>query len=216
MQRVGETLGMSRLHLFVSSFENPGVNCLGSSSAWAYRPRPNWLLGTDPWASGSPCRKNTARRQQRCWVHKTANILDKMPKNQGKAKSLIHEMYLAPTRKAAMAAYDQFISSYQIKFLKACQCLAKDKEALFPFYDFPAQHWPHLRTTNPIESTFATARLRTQGTKGCGSRIATLTMVFKLGLEAQKHWRRRQGFELIPKVVTGVRFVDGEENPQAA
>src|SRR6476619_1486090 len=108
-------------------------------------------------------------------------------------------MYLAPTRKAALAAYDQFISSYQIKFPKACECLAKDKEVLFTFYDFPAQHWPHLRTTNPIESTFATVRLRTHRTKGCGSRIATLTMVFKLALEAQKHWRRLQGFELIPK-----------------
>jgi transposase-like protein len=123
--------------------------------------------------------------QQRCWVHKTANILDKMPKSvQGKAKQLIHEMYLAPTRKAALAAYDQFISSYQVKFPKACECLQKDKAVLFTFYDFPAQHWSHLRTTNPIESTFATVRLRTQRTKGSGSRIATLTMVFKLGLEA--------------------------------
>jgi putative transposase len=155
--------------------------------------------------------------QQRCWVHKTANVLDKMAKSvQGKAKQLIHEMYLAPTRKAALAAYDQFISSYQAKFPKACQCLEKDKEVLFTFYDFPAPHWRHLRTTNPIESTFATVRLRTQRTKGCGSRIATLTMVFKLGLEAQKHWRRLQGFELIPKVVTGVRFVDGEEQTQEA
>jgi len=125
-----------------------------------------------------------------------------MPKSvQGKAKQLIHDMYLAPTRKAALAAYEQFLSSYQIKFPKACQCLAKAKEVLFSFYDFPAQHWLHLRTTNPIESTFATVRLRTHRTKGCGSRIATLTMVFKLGLEAQKHWRRLKGFELIPKVV---------------
>ena len=155
--------------------------------------------------------------QQRCWVHKTANILDKLPKSvQGKAKQLIHEMYLAPTRKAALAAYDQFISSYQTKFPKACECLEKDKEVLFTFYDFPAQHWPHLRTTNPIESTFATVRLRTNRTKGSGSRIATLTMVFKLGQEAQKHWRRLQGFELIQKVVTGVRFVDGEEQTQQA
>jgi putative transposase len=155
--------------------------------------------------------------QQRCWVHKTANILDKMPKSvQSKAKQLIHEMYLAPTRKVALAAYDQFISSYQNKFPKACECLAKDKEVLFTFYDFPAQHWPHIRTTNPIESTFATVRLRTHRTKGSGSRIATLTMVFKLGLEAQKHWRRLQGFELIPKVVTGVRFVDGEEQAEQA
>ena len=156
--------------------------------------------------------------QQRCWVHKTANILDKMPKSvQGKAKQLIHEMYLAPTRKAALAAYGQFISCYQAKYPKATECLEKDKEWLFSFYNFPAQHWPHLRTTNPIESTFATVRLRTQRTKGCGSRIATLTMVFKLGIEAQKHWRRLNGSEPSPKVVTGVQFVDGEElHEQAA
>jgi putative transposase len=156
--------------------------------------------------------------QQRCWVHKTANILDKMPKSvQGKAKQLIHEMCLAPNRKAALAAYGQFISSYQAKYPKATECLEKDKEWLFSFYNFPAQHWPHLRTTNPIESTFATVRLRTHRTKGCGSRIATLTMVFKLCIEAQKHWRRLNGSELIPKVVTGVKFVDGEElHEQAA
>jgi putative transposase len=125
-------------------------------------------------------------------------------------------MYLAPTRKAASAAYEQFISSYQIKFPKACEYLEKDKEVLFTFYDFPAQHWSHLRTTNPIESTFATVRLRTHRTKGSGSRIATLTMVFKLGLEAEKHWRRLNGAELIAKVVTGVKFVDGEEQTEQA
>src|ERR1700716_3796038 len=108
-------------------------------------------------------------------------------------------MYLAPILKAALAAYDQFISSYQTKFPKACECLERDKEVLFTFYDFPAQHWPHLRTTNPIESTFATVRLRTHRTKGCGSRIATLTMVLKLGLEAQKHWRRLHGLRTDPK-----------------
>ena len=156
--------------------------------------------------------------QQRCWVHKTANILDKMPKSvQGRAKQLIHEMYLSPTRKAALTAYEQFITSYQAKFPKAIECLEKDKEWLFTFYDFPAQQWSHLRTTNPIESTFATVRLRTQRTKGCGSRIATLTMVFKLGTQAQQHWRRLNGSELIPKVVIGVQFIDGEElNEQAA
>jgi transposase-like protein len=125
-------------------------------------------------------------------------------------------MYLAPTRKAALAAYDQFISSYQIKFPKACECLEKDKEVLFTFYDFPAQHWSHLRTTNPIESTFATVRLRTHRTKGSGSRIATLTMVFKLGMEAQKHWRRLNGPELVAKVVIGVKFIDGEEQTEQA
>ena len=127
-----------------------------------------------------------------------------------------HPQLSVIARKAALAAFDQFLSSYQVKFPKACQCLEKDKEVLFTFYDFPAQHWPHLRTTNPIESTFATVRLRTHRTKGCGSRIATLTMVFKLGLEAQKHWRRLQGFELIPKVITGVQFVDGEEQTEQA
>jgi putative transposase len=155
--------------------------------------------------------------QQRCWVHKTANILDKMPKSvQGRAKDLIHEMYQSPTRKAALAAYDQFIASYQAKYPRATDCLEKDKEWLFTFYDFPAQHWSHLRTTNPIESTFATVRLRTQRTKGCGSRIATLTMVFKLGIEAQKHWRRLNGSALLPKVVTGVQFIDGEELQEQA
>ncbi len=140
-----------------------------------------------------------------------------MPKSvQGRAKELIHEMYLSPTRKAALAAYDQFIASYQAKYPKATDCLEKDKEWLFTFYNFPAQHWSHLRTTNPIESTFATVRLRTQRTKGCGSRIATLTMVFKLGLEAQKHWRRLNGTALLPKVVTGVQFIDGEELQEQA
>ena len=110
-------------------------------------------------------------------------------------------MYLAPTRKAALAAFDQFISSYQTKFPKACECLQKDKEVLFTFYDFPAQHWSHLRTTNPIESTFATVTHRTKGS-GYPS------------MEAQKHWRRLNGPELVAKVVTGVIFVDGEEQTQ--
>ena len=117
---------------------------------------------------------------------------------------------------AARRALGRFISSYQTKFPKACECLQKDKEVLFTFYDFPAHHWCHLRTTNPIESTFATVRLRTHRTKGSGSRIATLTMVFKLGLEAQKHWRRLNGPELVAKVVIGVQFVDGEEQIEQA
>jgi putative transposase len=152
-------------------------------------------------------------------VHKTANILDKMPKSvQGKAKQLIGwNVPGADWAKRLWQLTREFISSYQAKYPKATECLEKDKEWLFTFYNFPAQHWPHLRTTNPIESTFATVRLRTHRTKGCGSRIATLTMVFKLGIEAQKHWRRLNGSELIPKVVIGVQFVDGEElHEQAA
>ena len=130
-------------------------------------------------------------REQRCWVHKTANVLDKMPKSvQGKAKSMLHEMWQAPTKEKAMAAYEHFLSSWREKYPKAAECLRTDKEELFTFYDFPAAHWVHIRTTNPIESTYATVRLRTKKTKGCGSRMATLTMVFKLALEAEKTWRR--------------------------
>jgi transposase-like protein len=149
-------------------------------------------------------------RPQRCWVHKTANILDKMPKGmQGKAKAHIHDMYLAETKEKALAAYDEFLSLYGAKYPKACECLKKDKNALFAFYDFPAEHWQHIRTTNPIESTFATVRLRTVRTKGCGSRAATLTMVYKLAEQAEQHWRKLNGYHLICLVSEGVKFVDG-------
>jgi transposase-like protein len=151
-----------------------------------------------------------ATRRQRCWVYKTANILDKMPKSvQGKAKQHIHDMYMAGTKEQALKAYDEFLRLYQAKFSAACACLEKDKEDLFTFYDFPAEHWVHLRTTNPIESTFATVRLRTVRTKGCGSRTATLTMVYKLAEQAEKHWRRINAHELIPLVIRGAVFVDG-------
>jgi putative transposase len=147
-------------------------------------------------------------------------VLDKLPDSlQGRAKEMLHDMYLAPARQDALAAYDRFLTNYQLKYPKACDCLEKDKDTLFSFYNFPAEHWPHLRTTNPIESTFATVRLRTQRTKGCGSRLATLTMVYKLGLEAQKSWRRLNGAQQLTKVIRGTRFVDGieaTENQQAA
>lgn len=151
-------------------------------------------------------------RGQRCWVHKTANVLDKMSKSvQGNAKALIHEMYMAATKESALKAFESFISLYEAKFPKACECLKKDKSVLFTFYDFPAAHWQHIRTTNPIESTFATVRHRTRQTKGCGSRLATLTMVFKLATSAEKHWRKLKGYELIEKIIQGIRFKDGEE-----
>jgi len=150
-------------------------------------------------------------REQRCWVHKTANILDKLPKRlHSKAKSHIHEMYLAESRKDALEAYDHFIDVYEAKYPKAVACLTKDKEEMFTFYDFPAKHWIHIRTTNPIESTFATVRLRTKRTKGCGSRITTLTMVFKLAQEAQRTWKKLRGYNLIPLVLKKKVFVDGE------
>lgn len=155
--------------------------------------------------------------EQRCWIHKTANILDKMPKRvQPDAKKLIHEMYLSPTREAALEAYAEFVKLYEAKYPKAVECLAKDKDVLFKFYDFPAEHWLHIRTTNPIESTFATVRHRTRQTKGCGSRLATLTMVFKLAREAERRWRRLNGHVLIAKVIEGVQFVDGVLKETAA
>src|SRR5208283_5116517 len=129
-------------------------------------------------------------KHQRCWVHKTANVLDKLPKGvQSKAKAMLHEMYQAETKEAALKAYGLFIASFKDKYPKAVECLEKDEQALFTFYEFPAAHWIHIRTTNPIESTFATVRLRTVKTKGCGSRAATLSMVFKLCQEAEKSWR---------------------------
>ena len=151
-------------------------------------------------------------QQQRCWVHKTANILDKMPKSvQPNAKRMIHEMYLSPTKDAALEAYEGFIKHYAAKYPAACKCLEKDKEQLFNFYDFPAEHWLHIRTTNPIESTFATVRHRSRQTKGCGNRIATLTMVFKMAKLAEKSWNKLRGFVLLQKVVAGIKFKDGEE-----
>ena len=149
-------------------------------------------------------------KRQRCWVHKTANILDKMPKSvQPKAKALIHDMYMADTEEKAQNAYKHFISVYEAKYPKATECLKKDQDDLFQFYSFPGIHWIHIRTTNPIESTFATVRLRTKRTKGCGSRIATLTMAWKLCCEAEKTWKKMKGYKLIPKVIQGVFCKDG-------
>jgi len=147
---------------------------------------------------------------QRCWVHKTANVLDKLPTSvQPPAKRMLHDMYLSPTRDKAEQAYKQFVAAYQAKYPKAVACLTKDHDVLFTFYDFPAEHWSHLRTTNPIESLFATIRHRTRQTKGCGSRQATITMVFKLATDAEKHWRRLNGSALLPRVMRGERCVDG-------
>ena len=150
-------------------------------------------------------------KHQRCWVHKTANVLDKLPKKlQKDAKELLQQMYLSATKDDALEVYDRFLNLYQDKCPKACNCLVKDKDVLFTFYDFPALHWQHLRTTNPVESPFATVRHRTRQTKGCGSRNATLAMVFKLGLEAQKTWKRLRGHKMVHLVLEGFKFVDGE------
>ncbi len=158
-----------------------------------------------------------ATKEQRCWVHKTANVLDKLPKaKQAKAKDMIHQIWMAETRQAANQAFDAFVEDYQAKYPHACDCLAKDRDVLLAFYDFPAEHWRHLRTTNPIESTFATIRLRHRRTKGSGSRIASLTMMFKLAESAAKRWRSLNGNELLPDVIRGVVFQDGLRLDQAA
>ena len=149
-------------------------------------------------------------RHQRCWVHKTANVLNKMPKSlQPKAKQDLQDIWMAQTRKDAEKAWAQFLVSYQDKYPKACECLEKDQAQMLAFYDFPAEHWVHIRTSNPIESTFATVRLRTAKTRGCVSRTTILTMVFKLGLSAQKGWRRLRGFRRLAEVINGVKFIDG-------
>ena len=150
--------------------------------------------------------------EQRCWVHKTANVLNKLPKSQQpKAKRALQDIWMAATRKDAETAFDAFLAAYELKFERAAQCLEKDREALLAFYDFPAEHWKHLRTSNPIESTFATVRHRTIRTKGCLSNGTALAMVFKLVDAAQKSWRRLDGHNQLPKVVLGAKFTDGLE-----
>ena len=156
-------------------------------------------------------------REQRCWVHKTANVLNKLPdRMQTKAKNRIHNIWQAETKAEAEIAFDSFVEDFELKYPKATECLVKDREVLLTFYDFPAEHWPHLRTTNPIESTFATVRLRHRRTKGNGSRAACLAMVFKLVQSAERHWRRLNGYQLIPEVIQGVRFIDGIKKKEIA
>jgi putative transposase len=150
-------------------------------------------------------------RQQRCWVHKAANVLNKLPPSlQGKARQDLHAIHEAENRQAAEDAFDRFLVKYGAKYGKAVACLAKDRDMLLTFYDFPAEHWKHVRTTNPIESTFATVRLRTDKTKGCLSRQTALAMVYKLAKSAERSWRRLDGSERLAQVIQGVRFRDGE------
>jgi putative transposase len=151
-------------------------------------------------------------RAQRCWVHKTANVLNKLPNSlHTKAKGALHNIWMAETRKDAEAALDVFVETYSRKYEKAAECVAKDRDALLAFYDFPAEHWKHLRTTNPIESAFATVRHRTTRSKGCLSNKTALAMIFKLAQAAEKSWRRLKGYSLLPKVILGVKFNDGIE-----
>jgi transposase-like protein len=149
-------------------------------------------------------------REQRCWVHKIANVLDKLPKSlQPKAKSKLHEAMNAPTRAACDKAIEDFVATYEAKYPKAATSLKEGRDKLMTHFDFPAEHWQHLRTTNPIESTFATVKLRQRVTKGAGSRAAGLAMGFKLLLAAERTWRRLNGHQLLPLVAAGVVFQDG-------
>jgi len=156
-------------------------------------------------------------RHQRCWQHKTANVLNKVPLSvQANMKKDLREVYLAPNRASAEVAIDVFAEKYGLKYDKAVECLTKDRETMLSFYDFPAEHWDHLRTTNPIESVFATVRHRTVRTKGSLSSMTAKLMVFKLVIAASKTWRRLQGQNQLPKVIGGVRFQDGVEVIEAS
>lgn len=156
-------------------------------------------------------------REQRCWVHKTMNVLNAMPKSvQEKAKGHLHDIWQAETKAAANAAFDFFVETYGVKWDKAVPKLVKDRDALLTFYDYPAEHWKHIRTSNPIESTFATVRHRTKRTKGCLSRKTGLAMAFKLMMSAQKKWRKLDGQNRLPEIIQGVEFRDGLRHLQAA
>ncbi|MBK1635785.1 IS256 family transposase [Rhodovulum adriaticum] len=156
-------------------------------------------------------------QEQRCWVHKTMNVLNAMPKSvQAKAKAHLHDIWQAETKAKANVAFDFFVETYGVKWDKAAAKLVKDRDALLTFYDYPAEHWKHIRTSNPIESTFATVRHRTKRTKGCLSRKTGLAMAFKLMMSAQKKWRKLDGQNRLPEIIEGVEFRDGLRQRQAA
>ena len=166
-------------------------------------------------------------KHQRCWVHKTANVINKLPKSQqSHAHAMLKDIYMAANRADAEKAFDKMINAYKTKYPKAAICLSKDREALLNFYDFPAEHWPHIRTTNPIESTFSTVKHRTRQARGCFSRETILSAFFKLMMEAEKRWRKLNGAKRLVEVLDLVKFIDGvseheidtlkEENENAA
>jgi putative transposase len=158
-----------------------------------------------------------ATKVQRCWFHKMGNVLNKLPKSShGKAKAALQAIWMAESRRAAEKAMDAFAGTYGAKYPKAASCLTDDREELLAFYCFPAEHWKHIRTTNPIESTFSTVRLRTAKTRGCLSRTTALTMVYQLCRSAQRKWRKLDGHELLGKVIEGEKFIDGVMEEAAA
>lgn len=162
-----------------------------------------WAAVNEQWSNST---------QQRCWVHKTANVLQKLPKSmQPKVKQALHDIWQAETKEAAHKAFDHCIEKFEAKYPKAMETLTKDKDEMLAFYDFPAEHWTHIRTTNPIESVFATVRLRGKKTKNCGNRETTLAMSFKLIESAQKRWKRLRGYQKLADVIQGVMFKNGEK-----
>ena len=162
------------------------------------------------WKAATQCWPTT--NHQRCWVHKTANVLNKVPKGmQPKIKAALHDIWEAETKEEAYQAFDSCVKRFEAKYPKAMNCLAKDKLEMLSFYDYPAQHWVHIRTSNPIESVFATIRLRTTRTKSCGSRVTTLAMAFKLMQVASKRWNKLRGHQHCAEVIRGVKFVNGEQ-----
>ena len=155
-------------------------------------------------------KEHPSSQHQRCWVHKTANVLAKLPKSQQThAKSKLRDIYLAASEKEADQAFQEFINTYEAKYSRAVKCLEKDKNKLLTFYHYPAQHWQHIRTTNPIESTFATVKHRTRQTRGCCSRDTILAAFFKLIMQAQKRWHRLKGHEKCQDVVNLTKYIDG-------
>ena len=170
-----------------------------------------WEMGL--WGSKALEKIYPETRWQRCWVHKTANVLNKLPKSlQSKAKKMLHEIWMAPGREEAEKSFDQFIEVYGAKYPKAVECLKKDREILLSFYDFPAEHWRHIRTTNPIESTFATVRLRTDKVRSCFSSQTVVTMAFQLCRCAAKRWQKINGVNQLLKIMEGKKFIDGIED----
>jgi transposase-like protein len=167
------------------------------------------------WKALAKCYPDTAH--QRCWVHKTANVLSVLPKSvQPKVKEALHDIWMAETREDANKAFDRIVTRFQAKYPGAMDKLVKDRDELLAFYDFPAEHWVSIRTTNPIESTFSTVRLRTRRARNCGSRETTLAMVYKLLESAQKGWKRLKGFALLTLVVNNVKFQDGVQVEEAS
>jgi len=155
-------------------------------------------------------------RQQRCWMHKAMNVLNCLPKlSQPKAKAALHDIWQAETKADAEKAFDLFVKIYEPKYPKAALCLQKDRDELMAFFDFPAQHWQSIRTSNPIESAFATIRHRTKRSKGCLTKDGMLHMMFKLGQCAEQNWRKLRGFDYLAKVIEGITFKDGIETTKS-